>query len=138
MPGGIMRIGASRSNRTPAVVAGVAAVAAMLAGPRHGAAPSVRTVVVMAVPGAESAARTAIGVAGGRVTRSLSVIDGFIASVPDREMSAVSSSPAVRTVTPDQHLSVQSFYGQDSGVASAAYPDVVRAAKTWGSGDTGT
>ena len=44
-------------------------------------------------------------------------IPDLIASVPDREMSALSSSPAVWTVTPDQHLSVQSFYGQDSGVA---------------------
>jgi serine protease AprX len=75
---------------------------------------------------------------GGTVIKHLSVIDGFVAEVPRTALRVLDASPAVRWAVPNAAVRLQSQYGQDSGVASAVYTDVVRANKTWTFGTTGT
>lgn len=94
-----------------------------------------QTVVVMTA--GPSAAEQVVRAAGGRVTHELSIIGGFVANLPASAVPALEATPGVRSVTPNRPIRLQSQYGQDSGVASAVYTDVVRASKTWSSGDTG-
>jgi serine protease AprX len=75
---------------------------------------------------------------GGSVLQHLSVIDGFVAKIPRSALGSLDASPAVRWAVPNAEVHLQSQYGQDSGVASAVYTDVVRANKTWTFGTTGT
>ena len=95
------------------------------------------TVLVSEVASAGHAAEQAVVDAGGKVLRHLSVIDGFAARLPRSAVPSVSSVPGVRWVSPDRALHMEAQYGQDSGVASAVYTDVIRASKTWGMSDTG-
>ena len=100
---------------------------------------SPRQSVIVVTDGAHAAAaERVVHAVGGRVTRELSVIDGFLARVPRTAFGLLAATPGVRSVTPDRPLHLQALYGQDSGVASAVYSDVVRATKTWASGDTGS
>ena len=119
--------------------AGALLGALALVGPAGQVSASPRqTVIVMTAPSQGAAAEQLVRDAGGRITHMLSVIDGFIASVPRSAIAAVAAAPGVRSVTPDRPVHLEGLYGQDSGVASAVYSDVVRATKTWGTGDTGS
>ena len=75
---------------------------------------------------------------GGSVVKQMKVIDGFIAEIPRTALGVLDASPAVRWAVPNTAVQLQSQYGQDTGVASAVYTDVVRANKTWAFGTTGT
>ncbi|HET6815706.1 MAG TPA: S8 family peptidase [Mycobacteriales bacterium] len=129
-------LGEQYTRTTRAAVALVAALA--VAVPAERASAAIRqTVVVMTTPSHGAAAERFVRDAGGRVTHELSVIDGFIATVPRTVVSGLAAVPGVRSVTPDRPVHLEALYGQDSGAASAVYSDVVRATKTWGTGDTG-
>jgi serine protease AprX len=75
--------------------------------------------------------------AGGAVLERLSLIDGFSARVPSRVVPALRGLPGIRFVSPNRSVRLLSQYGQDSGVASAIYTDVVRAPRVWAAGVTG-
>ena len=94
-------------------------------------------VLVSAAAGAQSSVARAVLRLGGTIGRGLSVIDGFTASVPAAAIERLSVTPGVRWVTPNHSLHTLGQYGQDSGVASAVYTDVIRASKAWSQGDTG-
>jgi serine protease AprX len=74
---------------------------------------------------------------GGVVMEHLSVVDGFTARLPQSALPALAASAGVRWAVPNTAVRLQGQYGEDSGVASAVYTDVVRAAKTWAFGTTG-
>ena len=133
-----MHVLGTKSNRYVGIGAGVLAVLAFSAVPAAGVAQPFRAVIVMKAPAAGAAPEAFVRAAGGHVTHELSLIDGFAASLPASAAAVLAAQPGVRSVTPDSALHVQSSYGQDSGVASAVYPEVVRATKVWGSGDTGS
>ncbi|HET7311510.1 MAG TPA: S8 family peptidase [Mycobacteriales bacterium] len=124
-------------RRLPIIAIALLATLTAIAPVGRAAAPPRQTVIVMTTPSHGAAAQNLVRDAGGRVLRELSVIDGFIATVPRSVVGALAALPSVRSVTPDRPMRLQSQYGQDSGIASAVYTDVVRASKTWGSGDTG-
>src|SRR3954454_5781774 len=132
-----MRVVGDQTTGRAMLAAGVLSLAALVSLP---APTSTRPehVVVMAARGALATAEAAVRAAGGRVGRQLSVIDGFTAVVPARSLPSLSRTSGVRSVTPNRRLSLQAQYGQESGVASAVYSDVVRASKTWGAGDIGS
>jgi serine protease AprX len=127
-----------QSTRKPAVAFALLAVMAVVTPAAQADSSPRQTVVVMTSPSQGAAAEQLVRAAGGRVTHDLSVIDGFIAAVPRSAIAALAATPGVRSVSPNRPLHLEAFYGQDSGVASAVYTDVVRATKTWGMGDTGS
>jgi len=122
------------------------AAAAMIAAGLASAVPAPRspdvTVLVSVVGSSGSAAEHAVARAvtrlGGAVERQFSLIDGFAARLPGSAVASLSAVPGVRWVSPDSTIHLEGQYGQDSGVASAAYTDVTRASKAWSIGDTGT
>lgn len=120
----------------------VAATLTLLATPAPGSGTSHRddrTIVVLVSelgPGTRHVADT-VARLGGRVLHRFAVIDGFSARLPAGAVGALRATPGVRWVTPDRTVRLEAQYGQDSGVASAVYTDVVRASKAWGLGVTG-
>jgi serine protease AprX len=120
------------------ILAAIAA-AATLAAPAKTSAPRTPDVEVLVsqVASAGHSAESAVTQLGGTVIRHLSVIDGFAARLPRDAVPTLAATPGVRWVSPDRTLHMEGQYGQDSGVASAVYTDVIRATKTWGMGDTG-
>jgi serine protease AprX len=132
-----MRVQGDQTTRTSAIVAALLAFVAALAPAGHFRAQQMRTVVVMKDTAGDTRPESALRSVGGRVLHSLDVIDGFIASVPEAGLATLAHAAGVRSLTPNQRLALQSQYGQDSGVASAVYTDVVRANKTWAAGHTG-
>jgi serine protease AprX len=131
------RGGQSFLFRLLAVATAAMAVAAGAVGTTSARDPGV-TVLVSEAGSAGHAAEHAVARLGGHVLRHFSVIDGFAARLPDSAVAALRAVPGVRWVSPDRSLHLEAQYGQDSGVASAVYTDVVRASKTWGMGVTGS
>jgi serine protease AprX len=74
---------------------------------------------------------------GGRVTHTLPIVDGFSAELPASAVDDLRATPGVRSVTEDLPVHFEGQYGVGSGVASAAYTDIVRASDTWAGGYTG-
>jgi len=75
---------------------------------------------------------------GGTVVDELPIVNGFSAKVPASAVPLLASTPGVRDVSPNLPVHFSGQYGQDSGVASAVYSDVVRASDTWSAGYDGT
>lgn len=136
-----MQLVVSRGLRRTAGIAVVAAVASLAAvpssAPPAGSRGSV-SVLVSELPGAASSVERAVAGLGGRVVRHLRVIDGFAARLPAAGVAALRETPGVRWVSPDEQVHLEAQYGQDSGVASAVYTDVIRASKVWGMGVNGS
>src|SRR3954451_13573344 len=132
-----MRTRGEQSTRTSMILAVLLALMGLWAPLTHSRAQPMRTVVVVKDAIGDDRPDAIVRSMGGRVVRSLGVIDGFIASVPQSSITTLGRAPGVLSATPDQKLSLQAQYGQDSGVASAVYTDVVRANKTWSAGHTG-
>src|SRR3954470_20914209 len=132
-----MRTRGEQSTRTSMILAVLLALLGLWAPLTHSRSQPMRTVVVMKDAVRDNRPEAFVRSVGGRVVRSLDVIDGFIARVPQSRIAAVGVAPGVRSLTPNQRLSLQSQYGQDSGVASAVYTDVIRASKTWAAGHSG-
>ena len=133
-----MSILGKQYTRKPAFAFALLAVTAVVTPAAHASSSARQTVVVMTSPSQAAAAEHFVRQSGGRITHELSVIDGFIATVPRSAIAALATTPGVRSVSPNRPVHLESMYGQDSGVASAVYSDVVRATKTWGMGDTGS
>ena len=126
--------------RPAAALAVAVAAFSVLATPvdtQHGRQPSI-TVIVSKLNPADRSPERLVREVGGRVTRELRIVDGFIARIPRATLGVVSHARDVRWVAPNERLRLLGQYGEGSGVASAVYTDVVRASKTWGMGDTGT
>ena len=128
-----------KSALNRARISAALAVAALIAAPASALAPrsSDVTVLVSTAASAGRSAEHAVARLGGHVVRQLSVIDGFAARLPRTAVPALTRVPGVQWVSPNRSLQLEGQYGQDSGVASAVYTDVIRAAKTWGNGVTG-
>src|SRR3954462_12858782 len=132
-----MRTRGEQSTRTSMLLAVLLALVGLWPPLTHSRAQPMRTVVVVKDAIGDHRPEALVRSVGGRVVRSLDVIDGFIATVPQSSIAILGKAPGVLSATPDQRLSLQAQYGQDSGVASAVYTDVVRANKTWSAGHTG-
>src|SRR3954452_9650172 len=132
-----MRTRGEQSTRTSMILAVLLALMGLWAPLTHSRSQPMRTVVVVKDAIGDHRPEALVRSVGGRVVRSLDVIDGFIATVPQSSIAILGKAPGVLSATPDQRLSLQAQYGQDSGVASAVYTDVVRANKTWSAGHTG-
>src|SRR4051812_23950247 len=132
-----MRTRGEQSNRTSAILAALLGVAAALTPATATLPQAMRTVVVMKVSAGDSRPEAALRAVGGRVLHRLGVIDGFVAAVPAAGLTTLAHAAGVRSMSPNRRLSLQSQYGQDTGVASAVYTDVVRANKTWSAGYNG-
>jgi len=130
-----MRVQGEQNTRTLTAV--LLCLVAAVAPVTHLRPQPLRTVVVMKDAVADTRPELALRSVGGKVLHRIDVIDGFIAAVPEAGLATLAHAAGVRSVTPNQRLSLQSQYGEDSGVASAVYTDVVRANKTWASGNTG-
>src|SRR4051794_30570257 len=133
-----MRIEGEQSTRRSLTLAALIAVATLPTPLAHVRPQEMRTVVVIKAAADDTRPEALVRALGGRVVRPLTVIDGFVAAVPQPGISTLGHAEAVRSVTLNQRLSLQAQYGQDSGVAGAVYTDVVRAGKTWAAGHTGT
>src|SRR4051794_3512180 len=132
-----MRTRGDQSTRTSMILVAALALVAMWAPLAHSRVQPLRTVVVVKDASGDNRPEAFVRSVGGRVLRPLGVIDGFIAAVPQVSIGMLGHAPGVRSATPNRRLSLQAQYGQDSGVASAVYTDVVRASKTWGAGHSG-
>src|SRR4051812_21538596 len=132
-----MRTRGDQSTRTSMILVAALALVAMWAPLAHSRVQPLRTVVVVKDASGDNRPEAFVRSVGGRVLRPLGVIDGFIATVPQVSIGMLGHAPGVRSATPNRRLSLQAEYGQDSGVASAVYTDVVRAGKTWGGGHRG-
>src|SRR3954454_415851 len=132
-----MRTRGEQSTRTSMILVAALALVAMWAPLAHSRVQPLRTVVVVKDASGDNRPEAFVWSVGGRVLRPLGVIDGFIAAVPQVSIGMLGHAPGVRSATPNRRLSLQAQYGQDSGVASAVYTDVVRASKTWGAGHSG-
>src|SRR3954464_10439254 len=132
-----MRTRGEQSTRTSMILAVLLALMGLWAPLTHSRSQPMRTVVVVKDAIGDHRPEALVRSVGGRVVRSLDVIDGFIATVPQSSIAILGKAPGVLSATPNRRLSLQAQYGQDSGVASAVYTDVVRASKTWGAGHSG-
>jgi serine protease AprX len=128
-------LGARLGNGTALALAGV--LAASLTPLTTSTTESVVALVSELEPATQSAEHQ-VERLGGSVLEHLEVIDGFVAELPRTALGVLDASPAVRWAVPNAAVRLQSQYGQDSGVASAVYTDVVRANKTWTFGTNGT
>jgi hypothetical protein len=64
--------------------------------------------IVLATPASSSAAAARVRGLGGRLSRDLPLVGGFAATVPSRDLAALSADRAVRSVTPDQPIRMAS------------------------------
>ncbi|HET9656287.1 MAG TPA: S8 family serine peptidase [Kineosporiaceae bacterium] len=133
---------------SPAAWAGTSSTTSPTSPPASGAARSGSSggtshVIVSGTPGNLNAVEDAVTVAGGTVRRSLPVIDGVAATVPDAALSGLAHAPGVRSVTPDaagRLMSVDPVLGYDvtKDEGSLYYAaQVVHATQAWGKGVTG-
>jgi serine protease AprX len=84
-------------------------------------------VIVRAVPGASGAVERAAKAAGGRVTRSLPIIDGFAATLPPRASELLAARRDVLSITPDSTghmMSVDPALGYDAAADTGSLYDV--------------
>ena len=138
-----MRLLADQRRRVAAASVAVAALsAAAVAAPiatqsaAHAVSPDAQRVLVRAMPGAKSAAATAVRAAGGTVVRDLPIIDGVSAIVPRAVLGSLSHRPQILSVTPDAavHLTAASY---GAVPAPAAYSTLTGASEAWAKGATG-
>jgi serine protease AprX len=132
-----MRRQGEQSTRTTLSLAVLLAVVGLATPAAHVRPSPMRTVVVIKDAAGDSRPEATLRSIGGRVLHHVGVIDGFIAAVPQARLSALTRAAGVRSVTANRRLSLESQYGQDSGVASAVYTDVIRAGRVWSAGYTG-
>jgi serine protease AprX len=101
------------------------------------------SVIVRAEPGREQQAEAAAERLGGRIGMRLSVIDGFVATIPARATPTLDASPAVLSVSRDRRLEPQSSaYSADydptgDGYSTSAITRLTGARDWWSAGYTG-
>jgi hypothetical protein len=99
-------------------------------------------VIVREAPGTGQAAEGLVRDAGGTVTRTLPIIDGFAAVIPSGSVDELRGSDAVVSVTPDARLelshAVDGFDASvDPGSMFTIAQSVTRAGEFWNDGFTG-
>jgi serine protease AprX len=96
-------------------------------------------VIVQKLAGAGDGPEQAIADLGGTVTRDLSIIDGFAATIPASAIDDLDGLEGVRAVTLDAKMQSTSLLGGGSGSAplKSVYPTEVRADDMWKAGYTG-
>jgi subtilisin family serine protease len=107
---------------------------------RPPAAPLSVSVLLGSPPGAEWAVRSAVRSAGGRVTRSLALIDAQVAVLPSSQVAAVAAHPAVPWLVPDRSVTLAHSAGSGLEVGSTSLfhlADTVQAKQLWGEGWSG-
>jgi serine protease AprX len=139
----------------PVALAWVAALALLgswspaLAATKSAAAEPTSRVVIVAAPHSSRAIGAQVRSLGGRISRDLPFVDGFAATVPTRQLTAISSDPAVRSVTPDIPIHIESdgavpaapaappTAAPAKGEPNSVYPQALRADQVWQAGDKG-
>jgi serine protease AprX len=104
---------------------------------------AVRSMVVMARPGQESAVEAAAKALGIRVTRRLGVINGFAASGSDAALSRLAKASGVLSVTPNRAMTPMSImpslgYDPADTGSSSSITQLVGAQSAWAAGYTGS
>jgi serine protease AprX len=97
-------------------------------------APAEVRLIVQEQPGADATA--AVHAAGGRVERTIPLIDGLVVRLPATAADRLSAAPAVRAVSPDAPVArtAQSEFADD---LASAYNQSIGAPKAWARGVTG-
>jgi serine protease AprX len=99
------------------------------------------SVIVRAIPGHHTDAARSVDEAGGIVGRELGIIDGFSALVPGSSIARLQADPIVRSITPDQSLTmlhmVDGFDGSADPGSVYNTGKSVKAPDAWRSGITG-
>src|SRR3954453_11620672 len=96
------------------------------------AAPREREVIVQMQPGnAPAPAKAQVRRSGGRITRSLTIINGFAARVSAKEAAALRRSAGVRAVSRNFSIKPQSIA---TNKLVTAYPSSVNAPQAWYAG----
>jgi serine protease AprX len=95
------------------------------------------SVIVSKLDPANMGPERAVERVGGKVGKTLRIVDGFEAMVPEKAIPALASVPGVRGLVNNAKVKLAGQYGENSGVASAVYTDVTRASRAWGAGITG-
>ncbi len=97
-------------------------------------------VIVQAAGGEQEAAARLVRSVGGKVGRALDVINGFSARVPASRLAGLHASPAIRSVTPNGRVTLQSHNSVNPGTGLGTSFDTTRAIgarKLWEQGYTG-
>src|SRR5688500_1733586 len=100
------------------------------------ASPGPATVVVQARPGRNADAIAAVEAAGGRVGKTLPLVDGFSAELKLPLDTALTSSPAVRAITLDRSIQFEEFSYDDTTTASN-FARSTGATASWAAGSLG-
>ncbi|HVL90907.1 MAG TPA: S8 family serine peptidase, partial [Actinomycetota bacterium] len=134
------------AKKGPKRAAAMALAAAMIATliPRSDAAATAQSlvsVIVRALPGAEQAAEDAVTSSGGRVGRSIGIIDGFVADVPAGELARLSRIGGVASVSPNVPVTlthaVDGYDASTDGHSMWTIATVTKATTMYSEGFTG-
>jgi serine protease AprX len=93
-------------------------------------AGSVARVIVSGRPGAEQAVAQAVLAAHGTNLRTLPIVNGLSATVPNDQLARLAASPAVTSVTADRKVHLASS-GWDDSTSTSAYAWTSGAASVW-------
>jgi len=128
------------ATRVPATSQAVHATAAAV----DSAVSAIRTgtvkIIVQKTPGNEAAGsveRAVVGL-GGHITRDLSIVNGFAASVPARSVDKLATTPGVRVISLDRPMTLQDTATSTTSTTKSVYRKVVRADDLNNAGYTGT
>ena len=99
------------------------------------------SVIVREVAGSGNASERLVEDLGGTVGRDLSIIDGFVAEIPARELATLEQSPVVHSVTYDSKIQmlhmVNGFDGNEDMGSSYNVAGQTKARDLWNVGITG-
>ena len=100
------------------------------------AATSAMGVVVVAAAGRTADAARAVVDAGGRVTRSLPIVDGFAATIRPRAVARLARATSIRSVTLNRTARFQEL-SYDSGTTNSNFARSTGTTAAWTQGNTG-
>src|SRR5947207_15832176 len=125
------------ARRVLGALAGAALLSGVAGGTAHAKGHEKPTPVIVRAPGAIAAARTAVTDLGGRVTKDLSIVDGFAAQVPADTLPALRATKGVAAITPDARMTVQATAGDTTSSPASVFARTVGADDVWATGNTG-
>ncbi len=97
-------------------------------------------VIVRGQAGCAASVAATIGSLGGKVTRSLGILDGAAATVGSDRLSALRAAPCVASVTPDGSVTLSSIGGYDPTADTGSLyntEQIIGAQTAWHAGHTG-
>ena len=99
------------------------------------------SVIVRELPGAGSNPERSVKAAGGTVGRHIKIIDGFVAEVPEASVSALATSPAIHSITPNRKVQMLELVdGFDADVDPGSLQNISKSTKArefWKAGFNG-